>query len=335
MPLFTPLSPSGRHARLAIFIFHRVLATTDNLQPGEPDVIRFERIVRFLRRAYTLLTVSDAAKKLADGTLPAAAACITFDDGYADNYYLAAPILSRYAAPATFFIATGYVDGGCMWNDRIIEALRIAPSGIFDLEDVGLGHFRLGDACSRLQACQIILPQLKYFAQDQRERVALDVAKSCGLGDDITLMMTTHQLRALQREGIEIGAHTDTHPILERIADNKAEVEIRHSKACLENILEKSVTAFAYPNGRPEKDYSFRHTEMVRKAGFLAAVSTEQAIATSASDRFQLPRFTPWDIGITRFVLRCGLALVQANGGRGAPAPSGPVAVHGFQEDKA
>ncbi|EKD97525.1 MAG: polysaccharide deacetylase [uncultured bacterium] len=321
MAYFSPLSPAGRNAKLAIFIFHRVLAAPDALRPDEPDIIRFERIVRFIRKAYVPMTVSEASGRLIDGSLPAAAACITFDDGYADNYTLAAPILAKWRVPATFFIATSYIEGGCMWNDSVIEAIRMASSGILELTSFGLGRHKLSDASSRHNACKTILQQLKYFSQEKRDSISFEIGKISGLPSDLAPMMTTKQLRALRKLGMELGAHTETHPILERVSDNQAEAEIRLSKEQLERILNETVTSFAYPNGRPNKDYSFRHAEMVRQAGFSVAVSTEQGIATSASDIFQLPRFTPWDTNIAKFALRSGLSLLRADGGFGASRP--------------
>jgi peptidoglycan/xylan/chitin deacetylase (PgdA/CDA1 family) len=321
MAYFSTISPAGHNARLAIFIFHRVLATPDPLRPDEPDIVRFERIVKFIRKGYNLMTVSEATRRLLDGSLPTAAACITFDDGYADNFTLAAPILAKWSAPATFFIATGYVEGGCMWNDRVIESLRAENSGILDLSCFGLGRYELENALSRSNALIAILNQLKYFSQEDRETTSVEIGKICGLPSDHSPMMSAEQLRALRKQGMELGAHTDSHPILNRISDTKAKSEIDLSKDRLELLIDQKVTTFAYPNGRPDKDYSMRHAEMVRQAGFLAAVTTEQAIATSASDIFQLPRFTPWDTSITKFALRCGLALIRANGGLGSSLP--------------
>ena len=56
-------------------------------------------MARFISRAFNVLSLSDAARRLKDGTLPAAAAVITFDDGYADNLEVAWPILERYEHP--------------------------------------------------------------------------------------------------------------------------------------------------------------------------------------------------------------------------------------------
>lgn len=205
-----------------------------------------------------------------------------------------------------------------MWNDRIIEAFRLASSGIFDLSAFGLGRYSLDEASSRLDACNSILQHLKYFPYEEREAVALEIGKMGKIKIGPGLMMTRQQLRALRNLGMELGAHTASHPILECLPDHQAEAEIRNGKIQLETMLDEDVTAFAYPNGRPDKDYSTRHAEMVRQAGFLAAVSTEQAIATASSEIFQLPRFTPWDVNLARFALRCGLSLIRADGGSGA-----------------
>ena len=83
-----------------------------------------------LKRRFSVLPLADGVERLYDGTLPASALAVTFDDGYADNLAVAAPLLRKHGVPATLFIATGYVDGGAMWNDIVIEAFRDdAPAG--------------------------------------------------------------------------------------------------------------------------------------------------------------------------------------------------------------
>ncbi len=320
MPWFSLLSPTGLRARLSIFVFHRVLPAFDPMRPNEPNAGRFEAIVRFIRRAYTPMTLGAAAAALRDGRLPPAAACITFDDGYADNAELAVPILERHGVPATFFIATGYLGGGIMWNDVVIEAIRVADAGSFDLADHGLGCHALADARSRCAVAAALLLAIKYLSPQARDAAAALIAERAGFGKSPALMMSRQQLLAMHRAGMEVGAHTHTHPILESVSDQQAEAEITRSKLELESILGQSIAVFAYPNGRPGRDYSARHVAMVSRAGFDAAVSTEMGIATSSSDALQLPRFTPWDRGMARFALRCGVAVARATGGRGVSA---------------
>jgi peptidoglycan/xylan/chitin deacetylase (PgdA/CDA1 family) len=117
-------------------------------------------------------------------------------------------------------------------------------------------------------------------------------------------MMRDDEVRALRDAGMEIGAHTATHPILTRLPPAEARREIDDSRDRLAAILNEPVSLFAYPNGKPGQDYAPEHVRMVRDAGFSAAVSTAWGVASPGSDVFQLPRFTPWDRGPAKFALR-------------------------------
>jgi len=307
------LSPRGASAKLDIFIFHRVHAVPDPLAPGEPDVARFERLVRFLSNAFTLLPVTEAAARLGSGTLPAAAACITFDDGYADNLTLAAPILERFGASATVFVATGYLDGGRMWNDTVIECVRGARADRIDLADIGLPDLRVVTLEEKRNAIATLLPLLKYRPMDERTALADAIARRTQANLPSNLMLTSTQLQELARTPrVTIGAHTRHHPILACASDEEAEAEIRGSRADLESLIDAPVDLFAYPNGRPGRDYRAEHVGMVRRAGFRFGVSTAQGVATRASDPLQLPRFTPWGESMPRFALQLARVLVSA-----------------------
>lgn len=306
------LAPGGRNGKLSIFIFHRVLPEADPLLPFEPSADDFDWMVRFISRAFTVLPLSEAASRLKSGTLPPAAATITFDDGYADNLLVAWPILKRYQVPATFFIATAFLEGGRMWNDDVIEAFRLTTNDELDLSEFDLGIHQLNGAASRVKGYEAVLGKLKYFEHKLRSEIAAEIASRCGVPKIAELMMTHRQLRQLHDEGAEIGGHTRTHPILERLDDSAALQEIESGKQELEALLGTAVRVFAYPNGVPGRDCSARHAEMARQAGFEAAVSTRQACATPASDIFQLPRFTPWDRTPLKFAMRSMINLSRA-----------------------
>lgn len=310
-PLLAWLSPAGVHGRLSTLIFHRVLAAPDPVFEGEVDAARFDAICAWLAQWFRVLPLDEAVSRLAQGTLPARAACITFDDGYADNHDLALPILQRHGLPATFFVATSFLGGGRMFNDTVAEAIRRAPGPELDLSTLGLpGLARFDLRTNALRAACIgqILRVAKYLPVPQRTETVDRIAAACGrpqLPDD--LMMTPEQVRTLRRAGMGVGAHTRTHPILARLDVQGQREEILGGKHDLEAIIGAPVTLFAYPNGKPDEDYSATSVQVVKASGFAAAVSTAWGAADGRTDCHQLPRFTPWD----RSRLRFGLRLVH------------------------
>ena len=315
---------------MSILIFHRVLAQQDALFPDEMHAARFYQLCGWLKRWFQVLPLGQAVTALQQGTLPARALSITFDDGYADNYTQAAPILQRHGLCATFFIATGYIDGGRMWNDTVIEALRTLPAGRIDWQAHGAGAWHIGGpsdsagAASRVRAYSAALKQLKHLDPPQRQHAAQAIGQSAGLPAHSSLMMTHQQVRGLHAMGMEIGGHTISHPILRRLDAAQARHEIGAGREQLAAWIGEAPQVFAYPNGVPGQDYDQRDVDLVRAVGFAAAVSTAKGVATRGCDRLQLPRFTPWYQPMPRFALRCAANLVQ--GGRPSVAPGARTA---------
>lgn len=298
-------SPAGQGAKLSILIFHRVLDDTDPLFPSEATLQSFDWQMALLKSLFNVLPLPEAVSRLKAGTLPARAAAITFDDGYADNYTHALPILQKHGLHATFFIATAYLDGGRMFNDTVIESIRNTQLARLDLSDMQLGVHELGSIAAKRQAIQQILPKIKYLLPDEREEAAARVATRAEvkqLPND--LMMSTAQLKSLHAAGMEIGGHTHRHPILAKLDRDAARTEMATGKAALEDKLGTRVSLFAYPNGKPGSDYLPEQASIVRELGFDAAVSTSHGVSTRASDRYQLARFTPWDAKPTAYALR-------------------------------
>ncbi len=298
------ISPSGARGRLSILIFHRVLAEPDELFPETPAAAAFEQRMRWVKDWFNVLPLAEAIDSLFAGRIPSRALSITFDDGYADNEELAAKILRGLGLTATVFVATGFLDGGCMWNDRIIEAIRRVDAARLDLRSLGLASFELSSMAGRRAAIDVVLGGVKHFDPERRLRVTEAIVQAAGGKPSPQLMMRAEQVRNLRSLGMEVGAHTITHPILARLDPGAARDEIGRGKREIEAIIGEPVRLFAYPNGAPNRDYAAEHVAMVRECGFSAAVSTSWGAASMRSDRFQLPRFSPWDRTRLRFGAR-------------------------------
>ena len=318
----------GHDRRLSILIFHRVLRQPDPMFPAEVDAARFDRFMRLVAASFQVLPLADAVARLQQHRLPPRALSITFDDGYADNHDVALPILQRHGLTACFFIATGFLGGGRMFNDTVIECLRHSSQSRLDLAALDLGVLPLDTPAQRAQAVSQVLPRIKYMTPDQRPQALALLQRACApahLPDD--LMMTTTQVQALHAAGMEIGAHTVRHPILCRVDDATAERELLDSRAALQQIIQHPVTLLAYPNGQPDRDYDLRHAQMARSLGFSAAVTTAPGAAGADADVFQLPRFTPWDTNAAPWLAR----LVATRRHRHFRCASGGVPAGGHQ----
>lgn len=308
-------APAGPGSRLSVFYFHRTLAEPDPLLPGEPDARMFDRILGWIGAQFRVLDPLEACERLYDGTLPSRPAVITFDDGYRDNYTVALPILQRRRILAAFFVATGFLDGGMMFNDRVIEAVRRHPGSSLPAP-IGPGGspeaLPVRNNGERSRAIDRILHAIKHLPAGERmERVAA-LERDSGVSPRSGMMMRAGEVAALSRAGMHVGGHTRTHPILRILADEDARREIEGGLDDLAGITGTRPVLFAYPNGRPGDDFDARHVGMVAQAGCRYAFTTRAGTAVRQSACLELPRFTPWDRNRSRFGLRAWRNLVAS-----------------------
>lgn len=284
---------------LAILAYRRVLAGPDPLFPERLDARRFEQQLRLLKRWFHLLPLSEAVRRLAERRLPPRAACLTFDDGYADHAAVVLPILQRHGAPAAFFVASGLLDGGWLWPDAVTEMVRNAPGERLNLGRAGFGVQDIACPQRRRAVISMLIAALEALPPEQRRERVLHMARRVS-----PTMLSADQLIALHRAGMQIGAHTVSHPILSALSNAQARAEIADCRARLQEITQAEVSLFAYPHGAPGRDFDARHVDMLRGQGFAAAVTSARGAARSGSDPFYLPRFTPGDCGNGRLLLR-------------------------------
>ncbi|MEM1439253.1 MAG: polysaccharide deacetylase family protein [Pseudomonadota bacterium] len=299
--------------RLTVLIYHRVHRGHDAFTRDDVDAATFDWHLELLGRYFHVMPLDVAVEALFAGErLPRGAAAITFDDGYRDNHDVALPILRRHGLPATFFIATGFLNGGVMWNDVITESLRHTECEVLDLGWLGLDTLATGGPETRNHVARQIILRVKHEDPETRLKYVMQLADVARVAPRDDLMMRSEHVRALADAGMGIGAHTMTHPILCKTATDIARFEIDESRAALERIIGRSVKGFAYPNGRPDYDYTQRDIELVKALGFDYAMSTRWDVADRQSDRFALPRVNPWDRTSLRWMLRVMTARAAA-----------------------
>jgi peptidoglycan/xylan/chitin deacetylase (PgdA/CDA1 family) len=150
-------------------------------------------------------------------------------------------------------------------------------------------------------------------------RVAVEQLLGAGLGATVFVtsgligregMLTPAGVRGLAHlgDGVELGAHSVTHPRLDELEPGRAREEIRASRTALEEIADTPIDSFAYPHGA----YDRRVREMVVNAGFTAGAAVKNALSHSRDDPFALAR-----VSITaRTQARQVEALLSGSGAR-------------------
>jgi peptidoglycan/xylan/chitin deacetylase (PgdA/CDA1 family)/SAM-dependent methyltransferase len=283
--------PPKRTGQAAVFLYHRIAeATTDPFELAVPPAL-FREHLEVLSSLGPILPVSELSKRIANGKLTDVSFAVTFDDGYADNLHTAKPILEQYGVPATVFVATG-CGGKPFWWDELADLILTGGGGeqplALELDGVSRGwHLKEGE---RQPVYHELWQLLRPLDHDHRRQAIASLCSQLGRDPQpAERSLTPEEIPQLARGGlVDVGAHTETHPVLASISDEAARDEIYGSKAWLEGCLGRPVSAFSYPYG----DYSARDVEIVRQAGFEIAFSTVEEAATPACDRLQVPRVT-------------------------------------------
>lgn len=292
---------TARHT-LLVLCYHRVLPRSELDRAPFPGICvaadRFERHLTCLRRHYEVLPLSAALARWPDADRPLAA--VTFDDGYADNYRVAWPVLRRLGIAATIFLVSDHVDrADLLWFDAFALAVREAERhagarrrAVAFLEQEGGSPVAralegTGPFTARVHGAVTVMKGLP-----AGERTALiRGVRSLVPAPDVAAaeharLMTWAEVADMAAGGIEFGSHTATHPILPGLDRDRLHDEIAGSKATLEKRIGQPVKAFCYPNG----DHDERVVAEVKAAGYQCAVTTRAAPNTPETSPFQLNR---------------------------------------------
>lgn len=292
--MFSGFLPSVlSQGNLSVFLFHKVPSQVDPLV-SELCLAKFERLLDQTLRSFKVLPLSEAVSRLTAGTLPRMAACITFDDGYADWMNGVVPALASRDLHATFFITTGQFDGMPLWHERIHAAVRKLPDGLLNLGEAIMPSTTLLNQIDKRELIKNLERDLKYLTLEKREQILQKIESHANLNLNQVPVMSVKQLRDLHSQGFGVGAHTALHPILNFCSSKQIEEEIGGARERLEGIVGGTIEGFAYPNGRPNADFSPVHVQAVKRAGYRFAVTTHGGVANRNTSVFQIPRFTPW-----------------------------------------
>ena len=278
-------------AKLPILMYHRF---SEREEFGKTSRSSFEAHLSYITRHYKVISLPEAVECLGAGDmLPPRSVVITIDDGYRDFYEVAFPVLRRYGVPATLYVVTEFVNGKCwIWTDLARYALLHAKETGFDfaIRDVSI-RICLGNEKERLITAGKINSQLKKLPDDEKERFICQLFAAAGVDTPEQPCpdfgpVSWEQLAEMGSEGVEVGSHTATHPILTNVDAERLGSELRSSLGEIRRRLNKNDVHFCYPNG----NVSAREREGVAAAGYKSGVTTEIRLCGPDDDLFLLPR---------------------------------------------
>ncbi len=252
---------------LTILTYHRVLpdeqAAVYPFDSLAVPLSAFRQQIAWLKQR-TVLPLGQAMRDLAARCREVPLFSITFDDGYIDNYELAAPVIEAAGLNATFFITAGIVEQGqTLWFDRAVVAATAAG---------------LSDPVAWVRSLKSLSPE----SREQRIEELRSAVEDTPRG----LMMTPEHVRQLAVRGHEIGSHTMRHPILTHLVPEQLAAELVESRARLQQWSAQPVEGFCYPNG----DTNEQVIAACRDAGYTYACTTRPGRNQLPLDPFALRR---------------------------------------------
>ncbi|MEP7263541.1 MAG: polysaccharide deacetylase family protein [Bacteroidota bacterium] len=288
----------------AVLLYHRItdIPTDPQLLAVHPD--NFNRHLATLKAEYNLLTIDEFKDHLLNKKkFPKNSVVITFDDGYADNYIEALPLLKTYNAQALFYIATGTLNTSTeFWWDAVERIILLSTAQPTEKTlTIGERTFSLyvNDKDAALKLYDSLLPVLRNMPSYERETYIARLAKlfNSETGRLSHRAMTFDELKKMHASSnAVIGAHTHLHPSLGALNYEQQLIEIKESKDILEKILQTTITHFSYPFGTSH-DYNNHTLDICRSLQFQLVAANIPELVRHESDPLQFPRFLVrnWD----------------------------------------
>ncbi len=283
----------ANRGKALIVMYHRV---GEGINGAVLSPSAFEEQIAYLKSRYSIVSLSAIADCIIkDQELPAGLAAITVDDGYRDAYDHIFPILKKFEVPATIFVVTKFIDGQTwLWTDKLRYLTSRIDAQSLDaaLQELSL-NVTLNRQQSQFEKVNCINTALKAMPDAEKEAALQKLAALTGVAVPVTppaefSALSWEQVREMDGNGVEIGSHTVSHPILTQISPERLHSELTDSRIRLEAELGRSVDLFCYPNGNRNPQVE----AAVRRAGYKCAVTATPGFTYARSNPFALERIS-------------------------------------------
>lgn len=269
-----------------ILMYHRIIdpKESDYIEPGMYVKLKsFKKQMDILNENFRVVPLRQFLKNLGHpGKKPICA--ITFDDGWADFYTNAFPVLEQFKFPATVFLPTNFIGTSKQfWTERVALAILNGECLSLKLHEFA-GVKNIKNVLSR-DIPKVITGLKKYSPQILEQVLGEEKPKN----EPEPSFLNWYQVQNVANSGIiEFGSHTSSHTILTTVKKEEIERELKESKNSLldRKIVTEEFIPFCYPNGNTNDEIC----EIVRDCGYSCAVTTKRGWNLQSTNAFKLKR---------------------------------------------
>jgi peptidoglycan/xylan/chitin deacetylase (PgdA/CDA1 family) len=279
--------------QVCVLGLHRVLTNTERSLTNSLDGMilgddTYVELLEYLQRRFHVISLDAFLAQVGPKSTNSKPIClVTFDDGWIDTYSTAFPTLRKLGLPAVVFLATDSIGTrGGFWVEGVKRAW--GTTAFREQMKTALSDLRGAKAAVHADLVEAI-EWLKHMPTEKRNTILerIGPAEQSGDGyDEVDSMLSWEQALEMSNAGIEMGAHSVSHPLLSYEEDAAVERELRLSRQALEARLGKQVRAFAYPNG----DWNERVRKQVEQAGYQCAFTTSATWYSRKENPYTIPR---------------------------------------------
>jgi peptidoglycan/xylan/chitin deacetylase (PgdA/CDA1 family) len=258
-----------------------------NIVSASPE--QFENQMKYLSEEFNVLNYYQFKYFYKRG-FPKNSILITFDDSYREHFLYAYPVLKKYRLPALLFLPTDFISSEKLfWWDELAMVLEQTNSKTLATKETG--ELVIATLQQKNEAFSEVVHHLKTFSQEKRAHFIGSLKKQLNVktmaGDRMHL--SWKEISEMTVNGIMVGPHTASHPLLKSEEMDTVVSEISKSKSVLEKMTGKKIDVFCYPNGRLE-DISEEIKAVLRLCGIRFAFTTIPGSVSKNTDSLLIPR---------------------------------------------
>ena len=248
----------------------------------ELDSEVFEQKLLWFKSRYNIISYQDLIQYLYNGKKLKNSCLLTVDDGWRSTYEVIFPLIKKHNLPLTIFVSPEVcVREYNFWYDEI---------KIFDEHEFLSFLVRKGFFSERIDNYPLEMVLKELSIKDIYEVIELFKKENNIEGKSRGFINIKELLEMSQSGLVEIGAHTMTHPILANETEEVSRSEIVSSIEMLSELINKPITAFAYPNGLYGVDFGQREINTIKSSGIKAAFSVNPGYINSKTPPLCIPR---------------------------------------------